>query len=182
MAAMPQPGDADTELVECTGDDEKNVARIDGFARDLSFSLEFQGGLQLGLEIIAASERNFGFLHELEQGSLYAATAHVASDHLSRAGNLVDFVDVDDSILGKRSVAVGLVNKLANEIFDVTADIACFAELCGVGFNKGDAHQIRDVLDKISLTDARRSDKDDVLFSYSILFPSSGDSEAMYCA
>lgn len=139
------------------------MTRIDGFARDFSFSLEFQGGLQLGLKIIAPSQRHFGFLHELQKGRLDTATTHVASDHLSRAGNLVDFIDVNDSILGQRRVSVGFMNQFANEVFHISADIARFAEFCRVGFNERDADQIRDMLDQVSLAYSGRADQDDVL-------------------
>ena len=67
--------------------------------------------------------------------------------------------------MGQFGVAVGLLHQLANEVVDVRADVAGLAELGGVGFDEGNADEIRDMLDEVSLAHACRADNDDVLLS-----------------
>src|SRR5260370_13367599 len=46
----------------------------------------------------------------------------------SLAGNLVDFVDIDDAALGALDIVVGRLQKLLNNVLNILADIAGFGE------------------------------------------------------
>ena len=50
--------------------------------------LEFDGGLELRLDVVLAAHRDLGFLHQLEQRGLHAAAAYVAPVRLRGAAIL----------------------------------------------------------------------------------------------
>src|SRR5690348_1724921 len=62
-----------------------------------------------------------GAFKNLQQCLLHALTRHVARDRrvLILATNLVDFVDVDDSLLRAFDVAVGGLQEFENDVLDV---------------------------------------------------------------
>src|SRR3981189_3146953 len=121
---------------------KKNVARIDRFAFRLAALLKFEGRLQLRLEIVRAAHRHLGFFHELEQGCLHTAPAHVAPDQVSGRSDLVDLVDVNNSDLRKIDVSLRLVHELAHQVFHVATDISGLAELGRVRLYKRHFDQI----------------------------------------
>ena len=81
-----------------------------------------------------------GAFENLQQRLLHAFAADIAGDGrvFVLLGDLVDFVDIDDALLGLLHVAVGGLQKLEDDIFHVFADIACFGERGGV--NDGERH------------------------------------------
>ena len=92
-----------------------------------------------------------------------SAPAHITADHVSRGGDLVDFVDVDDAVLGARDVAVRFLHQLADQILDVAAHVAGLAEFGRVGFDKRNTDKVGDVAHEVSFTDAGRTGDDHIL-------------------
>jgi hypothetical protein len=72
-------------------------------------------------------------------------------------GDLVDFIDVNDSVLREFDVAIGLVDEVAHEILDVAAHVTGLAELRRVRLDERHADQIRDVFDEIRFPDTSRA-------------------------
>ena len=94
---------------------------------------------------------------------MHAATAHVAADQISGRSDLVDLIDVNDSELRQVQVAIGFVHELANQIFNVAADVTRLAELRRVRLYEGNFDQLGNVLDQVRFADAGRADQDDIL-------------------
>ncbi len=155
------------QFVERTAHDKEDVAGIDRFALGFPTTatpLHFEGGLELTLEIHRITRGHLGLLHKFEQGRLNAPTADVATIRAAGCGDLIDFVDVNDTVLGERDVAVRLGDQLAHQVFDVAADVTRFAELRRVRLHERHPDQLGDVLDEVGFSDAGRADENDVLF------------------
>src|ERR1035438_2812755 len=75
-----------------------------------------------------------GALEDLEQGLLHALAGDVASNGrvLVLAANLVDFVDIDDALLGAGDVAVGSLKELQDDVLDILAHVAGLGKGGGV--------------------------------------------------
>ena len=73
------------------------------------------------------------------------------------------------------------MDKLADQVFHVAADVAGLAEFGGVCLDKGDADQVRNVPDEVGLADASGTNQDNVLL-YRSRLASSAASEAAYWA
>ena len=78
-------------------------------------------------------------------------------------GDLVDFVDVDDAVLGQLQVVVGGVHQVPHQVFHVPAHVTRLAELGGVALHKGGAEFVGDELDEVGLPHPRGTDEDDVI-------------------
>ena len=151
-------------LLERAGDDEENVASIDGLPLLLSaVALEFERGLDLALDIVSGSQGHLGFLHELEQRGLHAAATDVAALPTGGGGDLVHLVDINDAVLRGIDIAIRPLHEIAHEVVDIAAHVAGLAELGGVGLDEGNADQLRNVLDEVRFTDAGGADEDDIL-------------------
>jgi hypothetical protein len=74
-------------------------------------------------------------LHDLEQCLLHALARDVAGDRgiVGFAGNLVDFVDIDDATPRTLDIVVGRLQQLEDDVLDVLADIAGFGERRRIG-------------------------------------------------
>src|ERR1017187_27955 len=151
-------------LVERAADDEQNVLRADRLAFDLAAALVFERGLQLRLDIRGRTQRDFGFLHQLEEIRLHATTAHVAPDDVGGRGDLVDLIEVHDAVFREVHIAIGALNEFAHEVFDVAADVTGFAELRGIRLHERHADQVGNRLDEVRLADSRGSHEQNVLF------------------
>src|SRR5215470_4928417 len=103
------------EAYEGAAADEEDVGGIDG------------GKFLMGM-LAATLRRNVGdgAFQNLEQRLLDAFTGDVASDRrvFVFLGDLIDFVDVDDALLGFLDVAIGGLQQLQDYVFDVFADIS----------------------------------------------------------
>src|SRR5579863_3597152 len=75
----------------------------------------------------------------LEERLLDAFAADIAGDGgvFVLLGDLVDFVDIDDALLGLLDVAVGGLQQLQDDVFDVLADVTGFGERGGVHDGEG---------------------------------------------
>ena len=52
---------------------------------------------------------------------------------MSGEGDLIDLVDVDDSVFGTLDVEVRGLDELEQDVLDVFTDVACFGQRGGVG-------------------------------------------------
>ena len=151
------------ETVECAADNEEDVFRVDGVAAFFAAHLAFEHGLNLSGEVLLGAGGNFGFLHELEEVCLHAAAADVAGGVAGGTGDFIDFVDINDAVLGALDVTIGAADEFANEIFDIAADVTRFGKFGGVAFHEGNADEIRDATDEVGFADAGGANQDDVL-------------------
>src|SRR5712692_52908 len=82
--------------------------------------------------LTAALRRNVRHcpLENFQQRLLHAFTRNIASDRrvLVLATNLVDLVDVDDSVLRSLDVAVGSLQQFQNDVLDILSNVAGFCE------------------------------------------------------
>lgn len=129
---------------EGAGDDEEHVGRVD---------------LQEVLVRVLAStlrwNRSLSAFEDLQKCLLHALTGHVTSDRrvLRLAGDLVDLVDVDDSVLGTLDVEVRSLDELEQDILDVLADVAGFGQRSGVGDGEGDVEPLGQRLSEVGLSE-----------------------------
>ena len=103
---------------------------------------------------------------DLEQGLLHAFAGDVARDGgaIALAGNLVDFVNINDALAGGFQIIVRILEQLHQDVFHVFAHIASFREGRGVGNGKGHAQNAGQSFGKQGFTAARGADKEDVAF------------------
>src|SRR4029077_424745 len=76
----------------------------------------------------------YGAFQNLEQRLLHSFTGDVTRDGgvLVLLGDFVDLVDIDDALLGLLYVAVGSLQQLQDNVFDVFTDVACLGEGGGI--------------------------------------------------
>ena len=105
-----------------------------------------------------------GALEDLEQGLLDALARHVARDRdvTGRAADLVDFVDVDDSLLGAVDVEVGALQELEQNVLDVLADIAGLGQSRRIGHRERDVEHLGERARQEGLARTGRTDQEDV--------------------
>ena len=151
------------QAVKGAADDEEDVAGADGGGLVLAVSGEVHHGLDLAADVVGGAGGNLGFFQEFEQVGLDAAAADVAPVHVGGAGDFINFVNVDDAVLGFFDIAVGAAEEFADQVFDVGADVAGFGEFGGVALDEGDADEVGGVANEVGFADAGGADQDDVL-------------------
>ena len=94
--------------------------------------------------------RSRGAFNQFQQGLLHALARHVAGDRgvVRLARNLVDLVNVDNTLLGLFHIVITFLQQLLDDIFDILTDIACLCQRRGVRHHKGDVQQTRQCLGK----------------------------------
>src|SRR5262245_5337913 len=102
-----------------------------------------------------------GSFQNLQQRLLDAFTRNVAGDRrvFVFLGNLVDFVDIDDALLGFLDVTVGGLQQLQNNVFDVFANVTGLGERRCVDDREGNIQHARKSLRKKRLASAGRADQ-----------------------
>ena len=78
-------------------------------------------------------------------------------------GDLVDFVDIDDAVLGQFQVVAGGVYQVPDQVFHVAAHVAGFAEFGGIPLDERDPDLLGNELDQVGLAHAGGADEDDVV-------------------
>ena len=78
-------------------------------------------------------------LQHFQQGLLHALARNIAGDRdiLLGFANLVDFVDVDDALLGGFHIEIGGMEQLQQQILDILTHIPCLGEGGGVADGEG---------------------------------------------
>ena len=159
------------EMRERAAHDEQDVFRVDCVAAFFAASRAVHHRLDLAGHVVRGAGRHLGFLHQLEQGGLYALAAHVAAAVLlGGGGDLVNFVDVNDPILGAFDIAVGLPHEVADEILDIAADVAGLGKLGGIGLDERHTDQLGDAANEVRFPDAGWPHQHDVLLGVVALF------------
>jgi len=75
---------------------------------------------------------------------------------LAGGGDLIDLVDVDDSVLREVWIVVRCLVEITDQILDVIADIAGFRKFGRVGFDKRNTNQFRDRPHQVGFADTGR--------------------------
>ena len=78
--------------------------------------------------------------------------------------DFIDFVDVDNAAASAFDIAIGGVDEVQDDVFDVVADVASFGEARGIGHGKGDVENLGECLRKERLSGARGADEEYVGF------------------
>ena len=103
-------------------------------------------------------------LQNLEQPLLHAFSAHIPGDgHVfAFAGNLVNFINIDDAALCPFDVSVRRLNQAQQHGFHIVPHIAGFRHAGRVCNGKGNVQDSRQRLGKIGLAASGRPDHQDV--------------------
>ena len=116
--------------------------------------------------LAAALRRNAGNgpFEDLQQGLLDAFTGNVTGNGrvFRFAGNLIDFVDVDDAPFSFGNIVISGLDELEQAVFDVFADIAGFGQARRIGDGKGHIEEAGQGLGQEGLAAPSRADHDDI--------------------
>ncbi len=146
-------GDDLVEAGKGAAADEQDVRRVD-----------LQEFLLRMLAAALRRHRGNRAFHDLQKRLLNALARNVAGDRrvVGLAGDLVDFVDVDDAALGALDIVVGSLQQLQDDVLDVLTDITGFRQRRRVGHREGNVDDAGERLGKIGLAAAGRADQHDV--------------------
>ncbi|QTK78860.1 hypothetical protein AT6N2_C1059 [Agrobacterium tumefaciens] len=122
---------------------------------------------ELLLRMLASTLRRNGSdraFHDLQKRLLNALARHVARDGrvVRLAGNLVDFVDIDDAALSALDIVIRCLQQLQDDVFHVLADITGFGQRRCVRHGEGNVDDAGERLGKIGLAATRRADEHNV--------------------
>ena len=101
---------------------------------------------------------------QLQQGLLHTLAGHVTSDGgiFGFAGDLVDFVDVDDAPLGLVDFVITLLQQLLDDVLHILAHITGLGEGGGVGDGEGHVQQTGEGLGHQGLAGTGGADEQNV--------------------
>ena len=101
---------------------------------------------------------------DFQQRLLHAFTADVASDRrvFALAGDLIDFVDVDDALLRALDVVVAALEEIQDDVFDVFADVTGFGQRRRIRHGERHIEDLGERLSEQGLAGAGRADQQDV--------------------
>ena len=128
------------------------------------------GGVHLDellLRVLAAAlgrHAGHGAFDDLQQGLLHPFAGDVPGDggRVGFAGDLVDFVDVDDAPGGLLHIVIRHLEQVEDDVLHVLAHIAGFGQGGGVGNGKGHVQGAGQGLGQQGLARAGGSDQQDV--------------------
>ena len=105
-----------------------------------------------------------GAFDDLQQGLLHPFARHVAGDGgaVALAGDLVDFIDVDDALGRRLDVVVGILEQLDEDVFHVFAHVAGFGQGGCVGDGEGHLQHAGQGFRQQGLAAAGGADEQDV--------------------
>src|SRR5208337_1757476 len=101
---------------------------------------------------------------DLEQGLLYAFAGDIASDGgiLILLRDLVDFVNIDDALLGALHITPGILQELQNDVLDVFAHITGFRQSRRIRNGKRDFQNACESLSQKGLARPRGTDQQNI--------------------
>ena len=128
------------------------------------------GGVDLNEVLIGMFTSALGWdarhrsLNQFQKRLLNALPGHIPRDRrvVTLAGNLVDFVDIDNPVLGFFNFVVAILQQLLNDVLDVLTDITGFGERRRVGNHKGNIEHSCQRLGQQGLSRTRWPDQQDV--------------------
>ena len=102
----------------------------------------------------------------LKQRLLYSLARHIARDRgvFIFPANLVDLIDVDDSLLGTFDVAISSLEEFENDVLNVFSNVPGLRKCCRIDDSEGNTQHTRERLREECLTGAGRTDKKDICF------------------
>ena len=106
-----------------------------------------------------------GSFQDLQQRLLNTLTGHVTGDGgvlTGFAGDLIDFVNVDDAVLGSAYVAIRSLEETLEHGFHIVAYIAGFGQGGGVGDDERHVHYAGQRLRKIGFAHAGGAEQQNV--------------------
>lgn len=108
--------------------------------------------------------RGDGAFNQLQQRLLHAFTRDVTRDRrvVGLAGNLIDFIDINDAALRFLHVIVTFLQQLLDNIFHVLTHVTGFGQRGGVGHGERHVQEARQRFRQQSFTAAGRADQQDV--------------------
>ena len=112
-----------------------------------------------------------GAFNNLEQRLLHAFATHVACNRgvFGLAGNLVNFVNVDDAAFGLTHIHPAVLQEVKEDVFHVFTHITCFRHRGGISNCKGHIEHLGEGLCKEGLTATRRANQQHIaLFNLDI--------------
>ena len=116
--------------------------------------------------LAAALRRNIGHraFQNLQQRLLHALARNIAGDGriLVLAADLIDLVDIDDALLALLHIAIGCLQQLQDDVFDVLAHVAGFGQRGGVDNGERNIQNLRQRLRHQRLAGAGGADQQDV--------------------
>src|SRR5215469_8081095 len=103
-------------------------------------------------------------LENLEQCLLNAFTADIARDGgvFVLLGDLVDFVDIDNALLGLLDITIGCLEQLEDDVFDVFPDVAGLGQRRGIHDGERHIEHAGKRLGQQGFAGARGADQKDV--------------------
>ena len=106
----------------------------------------------------------YGSFQNLKQCLLYPFTGYIAGNGwiFRLSGNLVYFINVDNTALCLFNIVICRLNKTKKDILHIFPYIAGFRKACGIGNGKGNIEKTCQGLRKQCLAAACRSQHDDV--------------------
>ena len=104
---------------------------------------------------------------ELEEGLLNAFARNIACNRRigALAGNLVNFVDVDDTSGRAVDVPIGCMQQIENDIFDVITDVSGFGQAGGICHGKGHIEDFSECLSEQGFAGTGGPDEENVGFA-----------------
>src|SRR6056297_761910 len=111
-----------------------------------------------------------GVFHQLEKVSLYTTSRYIGSAGIASGGNLIDLVEVNDTVFGPVNITICLVNHLPDQVFNVTTHVTRFTELGGISLNKRNTDPFGNQLDNICFPNTGRSNQQHVTLDVSQYF------------
>ena len=105
-----------------------------------------------------------GALENLQQCLLYTLARYVTGDGciFRFSGNLIDLIDIYDSMLGTVDVVIRSLDNLKKDILHILPHITCFCQCGRIGDSKGDIENFGKCLSQQSLARTGGPDHDDV--------------------
>jgi len=73
-------------------------------------------------------------LKDLKQRLLYTLAGYISRDRhvLGLLGDLIDLIDIDDTVLCTLNVVICRLNNLQEDILYILTDITCLCQRCGI--------------------------------------------------
>ncbi len=151
--------------VEGPADDKQDVAGIEGALFLFAGTAVVFDSLNLGDRVMGHFQVHFGFFHGFEQGPLDAGAGHVRpAPGKPGGGDFINFIDINNAVLGQFQIVPGRIHQVSDQVFDIAAHVARFAELGGITFDKGNPDFLGNEFNQVGLAHSGGTDQNNVIF------------------
>ena len=90
---------------------------------------------------------------------MYPPTGNITPAPGTFGSDLVDLIDIDDTVLSEFDITIRLFDKIAHEIVDVVANISGLRKFGGVCLDERHTDQLGHIAHQISLSHPGRSEE-----------------------